>query len=414
VKRLAIAATLALLATLPGAPAMAGAASELERGVARFQAGDFAAAVDPLAAAHASDPSDLDTALLLGIAYYRTDDLARARPLLVAALGSADASARDSARIFLGLIADAAGDAAQARGYYDLVARSSSDLAGSAQHLLDGGRGERFAAVVVVRPEIDSNVPLLPATTAPVHGGSTDTDVFVLSDVRARPFEAVALVIEEALSYRRQVRLVEYNLASSVSGATWSHRSVAYRAALGYHLDASILGGSRYQLGHTADASGRRAIAEPFGIAVSYQLAARTLFPAAYAGYTGITHTGAARLSWITPDRELELAYVLAREHTDDAALSATASGGQLAARFGFDHGTDLRLFALVSDRRYDAASMGRRDVQVRADLSLYVDLASHVGAVIGGSLLRDVSNTMDQGYTKWTAFLGIVVATSP
>jgi hypothetical protein len=412
--RFAIAAMLVLLAALPGSPALAGADSELERGLARFQAGDFAAAVEPLAAAHAVDPSDLDTALLLAIAYYRTDDLARARPLLVAAVGSADAETRDSARIFLGLIADASGDRAQARGYYDLVARSSSDLAGSAQHLLDGGRGERIAAVVVIRPEIDSNVPLLPATTAPVDGGATDADLLAVADVRVRPFEAVALVIDEALSYRRQARLVDYDLASSVSSATWSHRGEVYRAAIGYRFDASLLGGSLYQLGHTVDASARRAIVGALGIGVSYQLAARTLAPAAYAGYTGITQTGTARLSWLTPDCELELAYVLAREDTDDATLSAIAGGGQLAARYGFGHGVDLRLFAAVADRRYDAAAMGRHDVQERAEASLYVDLSSHVGAVIGGSLLHDDSSAMDEGYTKWTGYLGVVIATSP
>lgn len=413
-KRPTIAATLALLVAFRLAPAMAGTATDLERGVARFQAGEFAAAIEPLSSAHASDPSELDTALLLGIAYYRVGDVARARPLLLAAARAADADTRDSAQIFLGLIADAAGDAAQARGYYDLVAHSSSELAGSAQHLLDGDLGERFAAIVVVRPELDSNVGLLPATIAPVEGGSGDTDLFVLADVRARPFAAVALVLDEALSYRQQARLVEYDLGSSVSSATWSYRGLAYRAALGYHFDASMLGGSRYQLGHTADASGRRAIAGALGLAVSYQLAVRTLFPAAYAGYTGTTHTGAARLSWITPELELELAYVVAREHTDDATLSATANGGQIAARFGFGHGADLRLHALASDRRYDAASMGRHDVQIHTDASLYVELSSHLGAVIGGSLLHDVSNTMDQGYTKWTGYLGVVVATSP
>jgi tetratricopeptide (TPR) repeat protein len=409
-----IAATLALLVALRFAPAMADPAAALERGVARFQAGDFAAAIEPLTFAHASDPSDLDTALLLGIAYYRVEDAARARPLLLAAARSEDAGTRDSAQMFLGLIADAAGDAAAARGYYNLVARSSGGLAASAQGLLDSGRGERLAALVVVRPELDSNVPLLPATTAAVGGGSSDTDLFVLADVRARPFADVALVIDEALSYRQQARLAAYDLGSSVSSATWSHRDPTYRAALGYHLEASMLGGARYQLAHTADASGRRAIAGPLGIAASYQLTVRSFFPAAYAGYTGTTHTGAARLSWVTPDRELELGYVLAREQTDDATLSATAGGGQLAARFGLGHGADLRLLALVSDRRYDAASMGRRDVQVRADASLYVDLSPHLGGVIGGSLLHDVSNVMDQGYTKWTGYLGVVVTTSP
>ena len=105
---------------------------------------------------------------------------------------------------------------------------------------------------------------------------------------------------------------------------------------------------------------------------------------------------------------------MIAREATDDATLSAIAQGGQLTARLGFGHRVDLRMFAQAADRRYDAASLGRHDVQLRAEASLYVDVSSHLGAVLGGTLVDNLSNTMDQGYTKWTAYLGAVVATSP
>lgn len=409
-KRLAIAAVVWLGLQVT---AHAGDDTELERGVARFQSGQFAAAIAPLSAAHASDPSDLDTQLLLGIAYYRIDDPARARPFLLAAARSPDAETRDSARIFLGLLAAATGDADLAHRYYDSVARSTSSLAQSGQQLLDRDRGEWFAAVAVIRPEIDSNVPLLPPTAAATGDGTIDSDLFLLGDVSVRPFDGVALVIDEAVAFRKQARLVDYDAASSASSVTWSYHGPAYRAALGYHLDASLLGGARYQLGHTADAGLRRAIAGPFGIAVGYQLVARTLFPAAYAGYTGITHTGAARLSWITQALELELGGVIARERTDDATLSARASGGQLTARLHLGRATDVRMFTQVTDRRYDAAAMGRHDVAVRADLSLYLELSPHVGGVLGGALLHDAANQMDLGYTKWTGYLGVVVATS-
>lgn len=410
--RLAIAALLVVWLGLGVAPVSAGDASDLERGVAAFQAGDFPAAIASLTAARASDPADLDTQLLLGIAYYRIDDLARARPLLLAAARSPDAETRDSARIFLGLIADAAGDGDAAHRYYDGVARSGSSLAQSGQQLLARNRGERFAVVAVLRPEVDSNVPLLPATAEPTASGTIDSDLFMLGDISARPFESIALVIDEAVSFRKQARLADYDAASSVSSATWSHRDTTYRAALGYHLDASLLGGARYQLGHTADAALRRAIVGRFGIAVSYQLVARTLFPEAYAGYTGTTHTGTARLSWISPALELEAGYVIARERTDDATLSALASGGQLAARLRLGH-LDLRLFTQVTDRRYDPAAMGRRDLHARADLALYLDLSSHLGGLIGGTMLHDASNQIDLGYAKWTGYLGVVIAAS-
>lgn len=414
--RFAIAALLLLEVT-----AHADATSDLEHGVAEFQAGKFAAAIAPLAAAHAADPSDLDTQLLLGIAYFRLDDVARARPFLLAAVRSPEAETRDSARIFLGLIADAAGNPAEAYRYYDSVARSGSSLAQSGQQLLDrgtggdtgGATGDRFSVIAVFRPELDSNVPLQPATAAPGPGGTLDSALFVLGDITVRPFRSLPLTIDEAVAFRKQARLSDYDIASSVTSVAWHHRGPMYRAALGYHLDASLLGGERYQLGHTVDAALRRAIAGPLGVAVSYQLVARTLFPAAYAGYTGTTQTGTARLSWSTRAIDAELGAVIAREDTDDAALAALATGGQLSTRLHLGGAADLRVFTQLTDRRYDEAAMGRRDVHLRTDLSLYVDLSSHLGGVIGGALVHDISNQMDLGYTKWTGYLGVVVAAS-
>jgi hypothetical protein len=393
-----------------GSPAFADAADDIERGVARFQAGEFAAAIEPLAAAHAADPSDLDTALLLGIAYYRCNDAARARPLLLAAERSPDPETRDSARIFLGLLADAAGDAAGALDYYDSVARGTTSLATSGRELSDRQRGARFSAGLVIRPEVDSNVPLLPATAAQTDGNTGDGALFLLADLHLRPFDGVALVIDQTVAYRKQARLADYDLAASVSGLSWSHRGARTRAALGYHLDLSTLGGVRYQLGQTADASARRGIAGAFGIAASYQLAVRTLFPDAYAGYTGTIHTGTARLSWLAERWELEVGAVVVREATEDPALSVLAGGGLLAARLKIGR-ADLRMSTRLSDRRYDDAAQGRRDVQLRADAALYLDLTPHLGAVLGGTLLDDRSNVMDDGYVKWTGYLGVVVA---
>ena len=401
------------VAALGSAPVSADADADLERGLARFQAGEFTAAIGPLEAAHAADPSDLDTDLLLGIAYYRSGDPARARPLLAAAEHALDPETCDSARIFLGLIADAAGDTAGALGYYDSVAHGSSSLATSGRELLDRGRGERVTAALVVRPELDSNVPLLPATAAPTGGGTADRDLFMLALLRVRPLDAIPVVLDETVAYRKQMQLTDYDLASSVTGASWSHQGAAYHAALAYHFDASTLGGAPFQLGHTVDAGARRAIAGAFGVAASYQLVVRTLYPDAFAGYTGTVQTGTARLSWQRSTWELDVGAVIAREATEDPTLSAVASGGQLAGRLRLG-GADLRLFARAADRRYDAAAMGRRDFQVRADASLYVDLTPHLGAVLGASLLDNLSNTMDDGFVKWTGYLGVVVATAP
>ena len=102
---------------------------------------------------------------------------------------------------------------------------------------------------------------------------------------------------------------------------------------------------------------------------------------------------------------------MVGRESTEDAALTVLAAGGQIAARVQFWR-ADLRAFVRATDRRYTEDTQGRRDVQVRADASLFLDLTSHVGAVLGGTWLDDRSNVMDAGYAKWTGYLGVVVAT--
>jgi hypothetical protein len=120
-----------------------------------------------------------------------------------------------------------------------------------------------------------------------------------------------------------------------------------------------------------------------------------------------------ARLVWTTRELELELGGVLAREATHDLALAVSAPGGQLLARVRLGRGVEARAFAQIADRSYDAASMGRRDVQIRGDASLYLELSSHLGGVLGGGVLHDTSNQMDLGYVKWTAYFGLVIASS-
>jgi len=411
-KQLAIAAALAAALASTSAHA-ADAAGDLELGVARVQAGQYAAAIAPLLAAHDADPSDLDTTLLLGIAYYRCGDVARARPLLAAAARSPDPETRDGARIILGMLAASAGETDAAIGYYDSVAHSASSFAASGAQLLGRERGERFAAALVIRPELDSNVAVLPTAVAPTDGSASDRDLLLLAELHVRPFDAFGLVLDETASYRKQAELTDYDAASSVSGLTWREPLAGVHALLGYHVDASTLGGERFQLGQTVDAGLRRTMTGGFGAGASYQVIIRTLYPEAYAGYSGIVQTGAAKLSWVGRALEIEGAGIVARESTEDATLAALAAGGQLAARLRLGR-IDVRMSGRVMDRRYDAAAMGRRDLQLRGEAGLYVELMANLGAVLGATLLDDRSNVMEDSYVKWTGYLGIVVATAP
>ena len=415
------AAASALLVML--AAQQARADSAFERGVARFRAEDFAGAEAPLQQARAEHPDDADTALLLGITYYKLGRADDALPLLEQAEAHGDADSKASARVFLGLIADERGEPGRARGYYELVARSPTELGTSGKLLLDQSGPERWSLVAILRPGYDSNVALQPATATvppgPGRGGAGDlgdAELSLIGGATVRPSLALPLVVDDTLLYRSYARDTAYNMLADTAGATYTFAGLSDRATAAYHFEAETLGGARYELAHVADASYRHLFAGEYGIGARYSFAARDYALADYAGYTGMTHTAGADLSWGTPGGAsgASLGYVFERENTDDPTLSSTGHGarGELHARLA--PGTDLRASALALHRTFDPDSMGRVDTLVRTDAALYIDLSSSLGIVVGGTLVRNASNAADFDFTKWTAFAGLVATTSP
>jgi tetratricopeptide (TPR) repeat protein len=392
-----------------------------ERGVELFRAGDFAGAIAPLEQAQTADPHDADTALLLGIAYFRVGRSDDAEPLLAQAERDGDESARASARVFLGLIADARGEASRAHGYYALVARSSTELGASGRLLLEQGGPERWSLVALVLPGYDSNVALLPASAAPPGpgrggGGDGDADIAVVGAATARPVPDLALVLDETLLYRRYASQTAYDMLANAVGATYTLAGTSDRASLAYHFDASTLGGARYELAHLADVTYRHALASCYGIAARYTFADRNYAPVDFAGYTGLDHVGGVDFAWGSPRSpgEGSAGYVFEREGTTDPTLASTGHGAraQLRARVAGD--TEVRASALAIYRTFDAAAMGRVDTHLRGDVALYVGASDAIGFVAGASLARNVSNDPDYDYTKWTVFVGISASAMP
>lgn len=393
-------------------------ASPFERGVARFRAEDFAGALAPLEQAHAADPDDADTALLLGITYYRLGRADDARPLLELAAARGDADDRASARVFLGLIADERGDSERARDYYALVARSSGELATSARLLLEHDGPQRWSLVAIVRPGYDSNVALQPATVAPGPGAGNpgDSDLSLIGSATVRPFEDTPLVLDTTVLYRAYAQQTSYDMLADAIGATATMAGARDRATLAYHYDASTLGGARYELAHVVDASYRHALGAGLAAGASYSFAARDYAQDAYAGYTGLYHTAGAELAWGSPrgPAEASAGYVFEREGTDDATLASIGHGGRGQLHIRLGDAADLRASAEAIHRTFDAAAMGRIDTSISADAALYVDVTDALGFVLGASLVRNVSNVADYDYMKWTAFAGLIATALP
>jgi hypothetical protein len=183
-------------------------------------------------------------------------------------------------------------------------------------------------------------------------------------------------------------------MLSDTLGGTVTLAGTRVRATIAYHLEAMLLGGARYEIGHVAEASYRHDV-----VGVRYTFAARDYAQDAYAGYSGLEHTGVLEAHW----RELTIGYVLDRDSTDDMTLAANSQGGRADVVAGPFRGS-----ALVLDRRFD--ELGRTDVQVRVDGALFLELSKAIGGVVGATFVRNASNTPDFDYTKWTLFAGLVI----
>jgi tetratricopeptide (TPR) repeat protein len=383
-----------------------------ERGLTKFQAGDFAAAIEPLEQARAQDPSDADTALLLGIAYYRTDQLDRAKPLFEQAEHDGDADGKSSARIFLGLIADTAGHPEAAHQYFDQVARTSPALRSAARLLLDEAGVSRWSIVGIVRPGFDSNVALIPLTAQGrgKQSGSGDAELDLVGTLAARPVEDVPLVLDDTASYSAHAQLHDYDMLSDRVGAMYVWANKRDRASLGYHFEAATLGGERYVLGHAIDAGVRRRLCGTRAIAARYTFAARD-YGAGYEDYTGLTHTGIVEIGFGSHAQPFELAlgYAVEHEGTSDAMLTAFVHGPRAVVRIQLRKTVELRSLMLVTQRIYD----NRQSGNVQNDTALYFDLSNTWGLLFGGSFLGNASTDKQDSYIKWTLFAGVIAVIS-
>ncbi|HSN30234.1 MAG TPA: hypothetical protein VLT45_28295, partial [Kofleriaceae bacterium] len=283
---------------------------------------------------------------------------------------------------------------------------SPTELRTSGQLLLERSGPERWSLVAVIRPGYDSNVALMPATALPPNGGG-DADMTLIGAATARPSLEVPLVLDETAAYRKQATMSSYDMLSDALGGTLTFAGRRDRVTAAYHFEAAMLGGSRYEIGHVGEATYRHVLAGEWSAGAQYTFAARDYAQDAYAGYSGLEHTGIADVGW----GGLSLGYVIDRDATTDSMLAATSQGLRATAGVHASSAVELRATAVALDRAFDEA--GRRDVQVRVDAAAFFAVSKRLGAVIGSTLVRNASNAADFDYTKWTVFAGLVLGAS-
>jgi hypothetical protein len=391
--------------------------STTDRGIGAFQRGDYAAAREELRRARREGDTTPDLALLLGISEFELGHERAAEPLLRIAARSDQAETRDSAKVFLALIARSRGAVDAAQGALGDVLRSR-DAA-----FRDGGSALMRAVtphllnlVFLLRPEFDSNVPLLPM--APLATASTqqmDGDVLFLASISVRPFRKVGFFFDETASYRQQFTLLDYSFFINSVGAHYVYLGLNDRPALGYSFEVMTLGRSFFGLGHVVEATYRRRLWADLGVGLRYAFHYRNYALTDYSAFDGPTHEGNVEVAWGTPERphEVVLAYVVLREDTADPTFAAVGQGASLRTRFRLSRRVELAVDGWAIYRTFDVEnpSLGARiDTQLHADVSLAIDLTRHVGFIIGGSVLRNISTVPDFDYLKLTAHLGLAI----
>jgi hypothetical protein len=395
-----------LIATLSGPPPAAASPSAsrdavLDRAVALMGDEQWPALIALLEPAHRGDPADDDVALLLAIAYFRTDRGDDAVPLFRRLAAHPDAEVAATATLFLGLLARAGGDEADARRLFEQVASDSALLGDSAQTLLAAGRSERISAALAVRAGADSNVPLVSSHAIGPGSSSADLDLQVSGAVVGRPLGDAGVLLHAAGAFRKQARLTDLDLVAGRAGASYATASPRVRLGLGYAFEVDALGGALLGVGHAVDARAR--LLGRRWLETSYALRLRDYHRAEYTGYSGHLHRGGVELGARYRGGEAGVAAIGEGEWTRDPDVSGWAGGGRLRATLRRER------LALAGSAEVLGRWLGaRRDLRGEVRASAAYELGAHTAAVVGVSGLINESTEPAFDHVKVAVHAGV------
>lgn len=403
-------------AAAPGGQPTAPAESALQRGLTAYRAGNLTEAAAWLRQAHAADPGDVDVAALLGIVCYKLHRYGEAAPLLRQAAAAADPQVAASARVHLGLIVQAQGEAEAAA---PLVAAGLDAVAGAAEPDIARARAAlapaRWSLLGAVRPGYDSNVLLLPSTPTAGAAKKADGDLTGWLTARWRPLPQQPLTLENSATYRHQLTIQDRDLFSNTAALEWRTLAAGYHLGARYAFDLLLMGGPLLLLGHTAEVGGGPAWANGVRLGARYQGRHADYRRAEYDPFSGPAHTGWIEGALASADRrrELTLGVAALREVAADPAFSARGGGARVAGRWG-GGAVDLSLVGSATRRLFDVRLPGedvRRDWQYQVEGTAIVPVGQRWALLLGAVALFNESTVAGFRYTKVGAFVGMAGA---
>lgn len=298
-----------------------------EEAIRLLDAGEYRKAAELLRRARRGRATP-EAALIEGICRYELGDDAEAARLLREA--EADAELRDSARLYLGLLALRAGDARNAAGLFDSAASNGAfsvvagDLARAARW--DGP----WLVSVLAEAGFDSNVRLTDAELETARGKSVTSQgdgIWGLSGIGLwRPFGSNGLFLRGAGAFQDYARLDEYDFTSveAAAGGRW------WRGGNGvtteYAFSNRTLGGYQYLMTHRILGTGAVA-AGPLTFGATWWGRWED-YDVPYEDFSGFNQRAEGRVSVALGARaRLGLAWVWGRDRADDPANSWEENG---------------------------------------------------------------------------------------
>lgn len=384
------------------------ASDAFQEGVRRMRAGELDAALSAFAEVRAAGPSS-SADLLSGICLYRKGDFQSAAPLLRSA--EADPSLRDSARLYLGMIALREGEGARATRLLEELTRNPA-LGGVAVELARLANLEsRLLFSVLGEVGYDSNGSLTPDGTL-VPGGGSDA-IFGLSALGLfRPTGPAGFFLRATLQLAERVRFDQFDFAGAGASFGWRWGASVPTLAIEAGTDYQVLGGQPYLWLHHVLISGLLTLG-PVTFGASYALQYQYFRLDPLGDQTGLLQLG--ELSGSVPLGPWLVASLAYRVGFDSAQVPPLSY---------FQHGPriDLQLLPLywlrvgvrgaAWWRSYSAVdpSFGFARSDTMVDLLSWVEfvLGTEWTIRVAGGMFRSTSNVEELNYTSWTLTAGV------
>lgn len=383
----------------------------LPEAIRLLDAGRYREAAELLHAARRGVPAP-DAALIEGICRYELGQDAEAAALLRTA--ETDPPHRDTARLYLGLIALREGSAAQAAAIFDAAAASPS----VGYMANDLARTARWNGPVVLsllaEAGYDSNVSLVPDARGAGDwvGGLSALAIF-------RPYGPNGLFLRAGGAVQQYPKVTRYDFNAIEGAAGWRW----WRGGDGFTVEGAVadrtLDGSQYLATARVLATGGLALGR---VALAGLWSGRgESYASPNASYSGFAQRADGRATVaLGPRLRLGAGWSWGRDDANDSVLSWTEQGPRAELRAVL--GTRARLFvdaggAVRQYDRFDSAALvnaRRRDVILDATAALEFDLTSRTTLRLSLLFRQSNSNVNAFDYTKVAPTAGIGVMMNP